>query len=207
MQKTPNQKIELPDGIKACISFHGHLCPGLVYGYRVAQTAMALLGLHRSHDEEVVAISENDSCAVDALQVVLGTSAGKGNLIVKDYGKNAYTILNRTTGKAYRFARKATYRYQGDAAREFAALEKAVADGTATEQQKMRQKLLKSIDLLSKPFEEVFTTEAVDAAMPAYAPLAPSQACARCGEMTMATKMVAVGGQNLCRPCADAAAK
>ena len=97
MKNAGNTKFDLAEGLKKCIEFHGHLCPGLVYGYLVAKNAINLLGLKRSRDEEVVAISENDSCAVDALQVLLGTSTGKGNLILKDYGKNAYTILNRSS--------------------------------------------------------------------------------------------------------------
>lgn len=71
--------ISLPDDLKECILFHGHLCPGLVYGYLVAKEATQIFGLSRAKDEEVVAICENDSCAVDAIQVLLGTSVGKGN--------------------------------------------------------------------------------------------------------------------------------
>jgi len=105
MKNTENIKFKLPEGLKKCIEFHGHLCPGLVYGYLVAKEGINLLKLKRSKDEEVVVISENDSCAVDALQVLLGTSTGKGNLIFKDYGKNAYTILNRSQKRAFRFSR------------------------------------------------------------------------------------------------------
>jgi formylmethanofuran dehydrogenase subunit E len=69
MNHTENIKFNLPEDLKKCIEFHGHLCPGLVYGYLVAREAITLLKLKRSKDEEVVAISENDSCAVDALQM------------------------------------------------------------------------------------------------------------------------------------------
>ena len=82
MANTENTEIKLPDDLNTCIEFHGHLCPGLVYGYLVGKEAIKLLHLKRSKDEEIVAISENDSCAVDALQVLLGTSIGKGNLIL-----------------------------------------------------------------------------------------------------------------------------
>ncbi len=104
MQKNDN-KIQIPDDLKQCSAFHGHLCPGLVYGYIVAKESIRLLDLKRSMDEEVVAVCENDSCAVDGLQVMLGTTAGKGNLIIRDYGKNAYTVINRSGKKAYRFSR------------------------------------------------------------------------------------------------------
>lgn len=194
---------ELPEDLKRCIAFHGHLCPGLVYGYLVAKEASQLLGLPRSTDEEVVAISENDTCAVDALQVLLGTTVGKGNLIIKDYGKNVFTVINRSDKRAFRFSRKSYYKYEGEHREEFGRLEAAVAAGNANTKQRMRQKLLKSLDLLSKPFDVVYSTTEVILPEPPYAPLAPSEACAQCGEMTMSTKMVETNNsRRLCIPCA-----
>jgi formylmethanofuran dehydrogenase subunit E len=195
---------ELPEDLKRCVAFHGHLCPGLVYGYLVAKEAMQLLSLDRSEDEEVVVISENDTCAVDALQVLLGTTAGKGNLIIKNYGKNVFTILNRFDGRAFRFSRKHQYTYEGERQDEFRGLEAAIAAGTATTEEQAHQRLLKSLDLISKPFGAVFSTTEVHLPEPPYAPLAPSEACAKCGEMTMSTRMVETkSGKHLCIPCAE----
>jgi formylmethanofuran dehydrogenase subunit E len=175
-----------------------------VYGYLVAKEASQLLGLLRSADEEVVAVSENDTCAVDALQVLLGTTIGKGNLIIKDYGKNVFTVINRSDKRAYRFSRKSYYKYEGEHREEFGRLEAAVAAGNANTKQRMRQKLLKSLDLLSKPFDRVFSTTEVKLPEQPYAPLAPSEACAQCGEMTMSTKMVETNNsRRLCIPCAS----
>ena len=89
-----------------------------IWLYR-GKEAMRLLDLKRSHDEEVVAICENDSCAVDAFQVLLGTTIGKGNLIIKDYGKNAYTILDRSSKRMYRFSRTHFYNYTGKIKKNF----------------------------------------------------------------------------------------
>jgi formylmethanofuran dehydrogenase subunit E len=129
------QKIEpaFPEDLNRCVEFHGHICPGLIYGYRVAREAMRLMGVGRAADEEIVAIAENDSCAVDALQVLLGTAAGKGNLIIRDFGKNAYTIISRTQRRAYRFSRRTHYAYAGADGGKFKRLEAAVAGGTASE--------------------------------------------------------------------------
>jgi formylmethanofuran dehydrogenase subunit E len=192
---------QLPEDLKQCIAFHGHLCPGLVYGYLVAKGAMKLLGVHRSQDEEVVAISENDTCAVDALQIMLGTTLGKGNLIVKDYGKNVFTVISRSNKRAFRLSRKETYKYEGAHEEEFASLEEAYASGHATDEQRKRQKWLKSLDLMAKPLDAVFDAQEVQCPEPPYAPLAPSKACARCGEMTMATKMIEKNGKIFCVPC------
>jgi len=88
------------------VKFHGHECGGLTWGFKVATFAMEKLGIERSADEELVAIVENDSCAVDAIQIVTGCTFGKGNLIYKDYGKHVYTFYNRNTGKSIRISRK-----------------------------------------------------------------------------------------------------
>ena len=187
--------MELPKDYKTCVSFHGHSCPGLAYGYIVAKEAMRLLDLKRSPDEEVVAICENDSCAVDAFQVLMGTTIGKGNLIIKDYGKNAYTILERSSKRTYRFSRTDVYHYTGKNKEEYQRVAKIMSSGKANSEQKKRQKLLKTKDLIQKPFDEVFTTRAEKFKMPPYAPLALSKPCSKCGEMTMATKLVFSKGQ------------
>lgn len=202
MEKAENISIKLSGDLKQCIAFHGHLCPGLVYGYLVSKQAINILNLKRSKDEEVVAVCENDSCAVDALQVLLGTTAGKGNLIIKDYGKNAYTILSRARKIACRFSRKQHYIYKGKDKEEFARLDAAISAGSETTKEKWRHKYLKSEDLLSKSFDEVFSTSKVEFSMPPYAPLARSEACGKCGEMTMSTKMLATAnGKLICIPC------
>ena len=74
------------------IAFHGHSCGGLAMGYVAALYARNLLNLTYSEDEEVVVITETDSCTVDAIQTILGTTAGKGNLFVNNWGKNAFTF-------------------------------------------------------------------------------------------------------------------
>ena len=193
----------LPDDLRQCVAFHGHFCPGLVYGYRVAKEAGRLLSITRSEDEEVVAFSENDSCAVDALQVILGTTAGKGNLILRDYGKNAYTVLNRKEGRAYRFFRATEYCYKGGERDEFEMLGRKIAEKTASKKEHARYRQMKALDLLQQDFADVFTTEEITPPEQPYAPLAPSVACSLCGEMTMSTRLVDAGTKGrYCIPCA-----
>ena len=79
------------------VQFHGHECPGLAIGYRMATAAMETLESFRAEDEELVAIVENDACGVDALQCVTGCTFGKGNLLFRDYGKHVYTIYCRSS--------------------------------------------------------------------------------------------------------------
>ena len=89
-----------------CVAFHGHSCGGLTIGYKAALYAIDLLALTFSSDEEVVCISENDACGVDAIQVILGCSIGKGNLLFHLTGKQAFSFYNRQTGKSVRLMLK-----------------------------------------------------------------------------------------------------
>ena len=191
------------ESLKACVDFHGHLCPGLVYGYRVAMEARERLGLSRAEDEETVAVTENDSCAVDALQVILGTTLGKGNLLLRDYGKNAYTVFSRPNNCGLRFSRKKPYVYQGEDKKQYAALEERMNGGAATSEDMKAQKFLKARHLLDLPFEDIYEVEEVDGLfIPPYAPLAPSVPCDDCGEMTMSLRLIQTrGGKKYCRSC------
>jgi len=198
------KNMELPEDLRKCVEFHGHLCPGMMYGYLVAQEAVRLLSLSRSDDEEVVAFPENDSCAVDALQVILGTTAGKGNLIFRDYGKNVYTVLSRKKSRAFRFSRRTDYPYRGEDGAEFERLGKKIADKTASPEENARYRRMKTLDLLRQNFSDVFTADEIPPPEQPYAPLAPSAACSACGEMTMSTRLLEAGSQGrYCIPCAE----
>jgi len=89
--------------------FHGHVCPGLTIGYMAAKAGMEELCLNRDIDEELVTIVENDACGVDAVQVITGCTLGKGNLVYKDYGKQAFTFISRDKGKAVRVVLKPNF--------------------------------------------------------------------------------------------------
>ena len=89
-----------------CVAFHGHECGGLTIGYKASLYAIELLGLEFSDDEQVVCIAENDACGIDGIQVMLGCSVGKGNLLFHMRGKSAYSFYNRKTGKSVRLVMK-----------------------------------------------------------------------------------------------------
>lgn len=103
-----------------CVAFHGHVCGGLMIGYQAARYAIELLALTFSEDENIVCVSENDACGVDAIQVMLGCSIGKGNLLFHIRGKQAFSFYERSSGKSVRLVlrpssdgmnRKSTLRY------------------------------------------------------------------------------------------------
>lgn len=86
--------------VQKTIDVHGHWCPGLAIGIRAAEFALSEIG--KASDEEIVAVVETDMCGVDAIQYLTGCTLGKGNLIYRDYGKNAFTFYRRRDNKALR---------------------------------------------------------------------------------------------------------
>ncbi|MCJ7617001.1 MAG: FmdE family protein [Desulfobacterales bacterium] len=87
--------------------FHGHRCPGMPLGLRVAKAAMEKLGVSRAKDGEVVALIEiGDAhcagCFGDGVQVATGCTLGKGNIKKTYFGKIALTLVSRKNNKAVR---------------------------------------------------------------------------------------------------------
>ena len=129
-----------------------------------------------SGDEQLVCISENDACGVDAIQALLGCSVGKGNLLFHMRGKQAFSFYNRTTGKSVRLVlrdrpegmtREESFNY-------FQAQEPA----------------------------DLFDVKPATIALPEKAKLFDSYRCACCGETAGANWIRLVDGQTLCLDCA-----
>jgi formylmethanofuran dehydrogenase subunit E len=171
-----------PPDLQETIRIHGHLCPGLLIGYRAAKAAMEQLGVTRSEDEELVAIVENRSCSVDAVQVLCGCTFGKGNLFFLDYGKQVFTIGSRKTKKSIRIA------LRGDLARP------VDAEGKTDREKFMEQ-------LLTDPLESLYRVSASRIDFPPEAQIFPTLVCSRCGEGVMETRTIRKEDQNYCRPC------
>lgn len=85
-----------------CVAFHGHACGGLAIGYRMCEIVMREMNFTFSKDEEIVCVSENDACCLDAVQVITGCTMGKGNLILRPTGKTAFSFFSRKTGSGIR---------------------------------------------------------------------------------------------------------
>lgn len=181
--------------------FHGHICPGSAIGYRAAEIAINELQTDRSVDEEFLTIVENDSCSVDAIQVVTGCTMGKGNLIFKDYGKQVYTFLNRNTGKSVRLSliQPAT-----ELDPELSKLRaKAFSpNGTDADKEKFEEHKNKLSDIiLEMPANELFKVEFVEMEEPSPAQMFPSIKCEKCGDYVAEHRARVENGKIVCIPC------
>lgn len=163
------------------VAFHGHSCPGLAIGYRMAKAGLDFLAGLRSADEELVAIAENNACGVDALQILSGCTFGKGNLIFKDYGKHVYTLYDRKTKKGVRVVFN----------------DRHVPEGMREDREQFVKWLLTARE------DTVVSVKEVQMDEPEPAKIIKSVTCAFCGEGVMETRTREIQGKLACIPCAE----
>lgn len=163
---------------KKAVAFHGHECPGLAIGVKACIAAIEKMGIDPAEDEELVCITETDACGVDAIQSLLSCTIGKGNLIYKERGKQAFTFINRTNGKAMRFYLKA--RNEGRERAEYQNY------------------------LLTAPVDEVFDYKEVEIDLPEEARIFGSFACEICGETAAENNIRIQEGKKVCLDCYSA---
>ena len=190
--------------IERVVDFHGHMCPGLAMGVQAAQIALREIGPH-AKDEEVVAVVETDMCGVDAIQFLTGCTFGKGNLIHRDWGKNAYTFFRRSDGRAVRIVMRPDAWQRNPEHQELFA---KVRTNAATPEERSRfQKLHQSEShkVLSLDPDSLYDVQEVAGPPPHRARIHATVICGRCGEGTMETRIRRMGGLDLCMPCFDAA--
>lgn len=215
--------------LERVIAFHGHRCPGLMIGIRVAELALQQLAPQAYAERtivegtqskppssestasspkdtafqpiDMVAIVETDMCGVDAIQFLTGCTYGKGNLIHQDYGKMAFSFFDRNTGKGFRAVLRPETRTNLDS--KIKPLMQKKQQGTASENEEKQLMLLRhqlEEHFYSLPLDAMFTVETINVA-PRPAQILQSLPCAHCGEMTMESRTRRFGGQTLCIPC------
>ena len=160
---------------KDCVAFHGHECGGLTIGYKASLYAIELLKLEFSADEQVVCISENDACGVDGIQVMLGCSVGKGNLLFHMRGKQAFSFYNRKTGESVRLVLKPK------------------PEGMTREES--------FVYFQGCEPKDMFEVKETTIRLPEAARLFDSYVCECCGEVTGANWIRIAGGKKLCLDC------
>lgn len=160
-----------------CIELHGHACPVLALGYRVGEFAMNKFKLHYSEDEEIVCVTENDACCVDAIQVTTGCTIGKGNLIYRDRGKLAFSFFNRKTGERMRIIFKKRINWM------------------ETDREEIQKYILKA------SFDELFDVKEPIFDVPEKARIFQSYDCEICGERTAESRVKLQEGKKVCMDC------
>ena len=191
--------------IDQAIRFHGHSCPGLAIGMRVAEIVLEEFG--HAADEEVVAVVETDMCAVDAVQFLTGCTFGKGNLFHLDYGKTAFAFYRRSDGQGLRvLVRPELFQMEDDVS----TLQKKAWKGelSAEENEALeRAKKSRIKKIMESDLEDLFEVKPHEGPVPRRARILESLVCESCGERAMESRTRRLLGKTLCIPCFEALEK
>ena len=198
-----NSDVSWEEDFEKCVNFHGHACPGPGHGVQGGQGGHGVAWERRAADEEIVAIVETDACGSDAIQVLTGCTFGKGNFIYRDYGKHAFSLLSRASGKGVRLSGKAgafvlspRHRALFDKMRTKEATKEDLKEFWELHREKCRE-------VLERPLEDLFSLEEVSMTLPPRAEVTDSRPCDGCGEPVMSSKLVERKGKALCRACIE----
>lgn len=171
--------------IRSAARAHGHRCPGLTLGVRMAHYAAALLDVPlRPASHELLVEVETARCATDAIAAVTGCTTGTRRLRVAEYGKLAATFSHE--GRAVRVSARAGLR-------ELASLDATCAHGAHAQDEAYRT----AADVV------LFDARAA-------APLAPTThyhegrgLCGHCGEEVARSFLRDTLDGPRCIPCAE----
>ncbi len=185
--------------IEQTIHFHGHQCPGLAIGLRVAE----IVGIRFTDTlpQNLVCVTETDMCAVDAIQYVTGCTFGKGNLIHRDYGKAAFSFFDRKSRAGIRIVFAPGHK---EGRQEMEDLMAKQADGTIGPDGQERLNMLRKnweSYIMNASLEELFQLTELQQGPPRPARVLESLTCAACSESTMESRTRRYNGQTLCIPC------
>jgi formylmethanofuran dehydrogenase subunit E-like metal-binding protein len=76
--------LEAPNDFLACAQAHGHICPGLAFGYFIGKTIQGDYPLRKG--QAYVFVADNPSfCGNDAIRVLLDVTEEKKNFISKEF--------------------------------------------------------------------------------------------------------------------------
>lgn len=158
------------------VAFHGHECPGLAIGFKACEAVREKMEVSVSEDEEIVCVTENDACGVDAVQALLSCTLGKGNLLYRGTGKQAFSFFDRKGGKKLRVCLKP---------KKNADMDRATWQDY----------------LLNAPVDEIFSFSEPKYDLPEEARIFQTVVCELCGEGAPEHKMHLQDGKKVCADC------
>jgi len=161
-------------------AFHGHKCPGLAIGFKTVEALIEHIPTGAASDEQIVCITENDTCAVDAIQSLLSCTFGKGNLIYKPLGKMAFNFYFRESGKTLRL-----YFNGGDEKKN---------NNEIPREQRIQY-------ILNAPTDELFNFGKPAFELPERARIFNSVECSVCGEKAREDRIRLQNGNMVCLSC------
>lgn len=196
--------VNAKDWLEIGQKFHGHKCPAMPNGLRVAETAMNELGVERTGDgflHAIVELGKNHcaTCFADGVQVITGCTFGKGNIEKTHKGKWGLTLIDKRTNRAVRVTPKAEAMMQTKKTSFFKDYrEKGIPPTKVPDE--IVQPLVDKV--MNAPAEMIMATSEVfeykwSEPKHSYS----SVVCEECGEMVIEEYTSLKGGKTVCKDC------
>jgi formylmethanofuran dehydrogenase subunit E len=189
------------ESYRQVVAFHRHECPGAALGLRVAEAALARVGV-AAGDPALLVVAETDTCAVDALQVLTGCTVGKRNLVLEDTGRRVFTFWAPGRDLGLRIRAKAGSIAFRDA--EVQELAERIEQGQATAEEAARFAAIqadRTARILEMPEEDILAVDEVKGPIPTRKLVAPVEPCVDCGEPTSVETLHDHRGRMVCPAC------
>lgn len=187
--------------LKRIADFHGHLCPDLVIGGKLCEYIQQTLPTDEPANGISTIIAENCTSALDAIQVILGTTMGNQRLKVMDLGKHSYTIIPKSISNSFRLVLNNQEYKDEDAFKHLSqkVLKNTILMDEVVNLQMMIDERVKY--LLKQPPESLFKTEMIEREQ--ELPEVPSifLTCCQCNEQVLSSHAVEYGNQIYCLSC------
>jgi len=185
------------------LKFHGHKCYASVAGVRAGLAALRTLGVRRSGGTQLYGIAElgedhGGMCFGDGLQYTTGCTFGKGNIRKEPYGKLAFTLIDKASGRAVRVSYKPNLQKQISESAFMRKRGLGVMPDDIPEAEQMEL-----VDLVwNAPEEDVVAIGPVFQYKAEWFPeVMGFIPCASCGELVAKAYVRLVGEKQVCIPC------
>ena len=184
---------------------HGHKCPAMPLGLKTTRYAMDLLGVEKSKAGELFSILELGThhcagCYADGVQMMAGTTMGKGNIVKSHKGKFGLILVDRKNKRAARVVPKGEILIKALDG-EFMKLR---AEGTLPQDVpwEITRPLIERV--LGMPFEDQFDFEIMEnVSVKTPKHQYRKGLCDSCGEVVVGKYTYEVDGKKLCTDCKE----
>ena len=190
--------------LEASFIIHGHVCGGMPLGFLAGLKALQVLESEREANMAKIAYVETGTghaagCFADGVQMSTGCTFGKGLIQRTEYGKWAFTLVERGTKRAVRVSVKPQVMKQSFES-PFVKMRHQGVPPTDVPLDISRP-LVEG--LLGRKAEELFlVSEIFEYTLPvAAAPCFNLATCEDCGEVVAENKARLKDGKIFCRPC------
>ncbi len=187
--------------VKRVVDFHGHLCPDLAIGIKLCEYVSQIIAERSLKEESISLIVENSTSAIDAIQILLGTTVGNQRLQIVDLGKHNYTLILPNHVKGLKFSLKEINLPNEDL---YLSLEKKICSNEILfDEVVIFQKVLdeRVYHIFNIPLKDLFEIKEVNLSKHLIELPTTYVRCSMCGEMVLKDYITVWDHKLYCKTC------